>query len=166
MNVRKSRAGWRQGGQSDRPVALAEPALCDAFEGARQRYGHCGGRAHQPQMPAELRRSLTWDRGKEMAAYKAFTVATDVQVYFCDPRSLWQRGSNEDTNDLLRQHFPKETDLANFSQAHLDKIALRLRVVMHFAVEKDLRRDDPTVGVRLIASKTTGHHRATEAEIA
>ena len=81
---------------------------------------------HIGRLPAELRRSLTWDRGKEMAAHKAFTVATDVQVYFCDPRSPWQRGSNENTNGLLRQYFPKGTDLAQFSQNHLNKIALRL----------------------------------------
>jgi len=81
---------------------------------------------HIGRLPAELRRSLTWDRGKEMAAHKAFTVATDVQVYFCDPRSPWQRGSNENTNGLLRQYFPKGTDLSRFSQAHLNKIALRL----------------------------------------
>lgn len=81
---------------------------------------------HIGRLPAELRRSLTWDRGKEMAAHKAFTVATEVQVYFCDPRSPWQRGSNENTNGLLRQYFPKGTDLSSFSQAHLNKIALRL----------------------------------------
>ena len=81
---------------------------------------------HIGRLPAELRRSLTWDRGKEMAAHRAFTVATDVQVYFCDPRSPWQRGSNENTNGLLRQYFPKGTDLSQFSQAHLNKIALRL----------------------------------------
>lgn len=81
---------------------------------------------HIGRLPAELRRSLTWDRGKEMAAHKAFTVATDVQVYFCDPRCPWQRGSNENTNGLLRQYFPKGTDLSIFSQAHLNKIALRL----------------------------------------
>ena len=81
---------------------------------------------HIGRLPVELRRSLTWDRGHEMAAHKAFTVATDVQVYFCDPRSPWQRGSNENTNGLLRQYFPKGTDLARFSQAYLNKIALRL----------------------------------------
>jgi transposase, IS30 family len=81
---------------------------------------------HIGRLPAELRRSLTWDRGKEMAAHKVFSLATDVQVYFCDPRSPWQRGSNENTNGLLRQYFPKGTDLSNFSQAHLNKIALRL----------------------------------------
>ncbi|NIJ48957.1 IS30 family transposase [Rhizomicrobium electricum] len=81
---------------------------------------------HIGRLPAELRRSLTWDRGHEMAAHKAFTVATDVQVYFCDPRSPWQRGSNENTNGLLRQYFPRGTDLAQFSQAHLNRIALRL----------------------------------------
>ena len=81
---------------------------------------------HIGKLPTALRRSLTWDRGKEMAEHKAFTVATDVQVYFCDPRSPWQRGSNENTNGLLRQYFPKGTDLSHFSQGHLNKIALRL----------------------------------------
>src|SRR5213080_3043394 len=81
---------------------------------------------HVRKLPQELRRSLTWDRGKEMANHKNFTIATNVQVYFCDPRSPWQRGSNENTNGLLRQYFPKGTDLSGFSQAHLNKVALRL----------------------------------------
>jgi IS30 family transposase len=81
---------------------------------------------HVRKLPQELRRSLTWDRGKEMADHKSFTVATNVQVYFCDPRSPWQRGSNENTNGLLRQYFPRGTDLSRFSQAHLNKIARRL----------------------------------------
>ena len=81
---------------------------------------------HVRKLPQELRRSLTWDRRKEMADHKNFTVATNVQVYFCDPRSPWQRGSNENTNGLLRQYFPKGTDLSHFSQAYLNKIALRL----------------------------------------
>src|SRR5262249_6057153 len=81
---------------------------------------------HVRKLPQELRRSLTWDRGKEMADHKNFTVATNVQVYFCDPRSPWQRGSNENTNGLLRQYFPRGTDLSRFSQAYLNRIALRL----------------------------------------
>jgi len=81
---------------------------------------------HVRKLPEELRRSLTWDQGKEMHAHKRFTIATNVQVYFCDPRSPWQRGSNENTNGLLRQYFPRGTDLARISQAHLNAIAMRL----------------------------------------
>jgi IS30 family transposase len=81
---------------------------------------------HIGKLPQELRRSLTWDRGKEMASHKSFTLATKVQVYFCDPRSPWQRGTNENTNGLLRQYFPKGTNLSSFSQAHLNRIAQRL----------------------------------------
>jgi len=81
---------------------------------------------HVRKLPEELRRSLTWDQGKEMHAHKRFTIATNVQVYFCDPRSPWQRGSNENTNGLLRQYLPRATDLSRVSQAHLNAIALRL----------------------------------------
>jgi IS30 family transposase len=78
------------------------------------------------RLPKELRRSLTWDRGAEMAQHRAFSVATDTQVYFCDPRSPWQRGSNENTNGLLRQYFPKGTNLSSFSQRQLDVVANKL----------------------------------------
>jgi IS30 family transposase len=81
---------------------------------------------HISALPEQLRRSLTWDQGKEMAAHARFTVETDVPVYFCDPRSPWQRGSNENTNGLLRQYFPKRSDLAPFSQADLDDVAAEL----------------------------------------
>jgi len=78
------------------------------------------------KLPEELYKSLTWDRGKEMADHKRFTLATDIQVYFCDPQNPWQRGSNENTNGLLRQYFPKGTDLSGYSQAKLNAVARRL----------------------------------------
>jgi IS30 family transposase len=78
------------------------------------------------KLPEELYKSLTWDRGKEMADHKRFTLATDIQVYFRDPQNPWQRGSNENTNGLLRQYFPKRTDLSGYSQAKLNAVARRL----------------------------------------
>ena len=86
-----------------------------------------GALSHQiARLPEQLRSSLTWDRGKEMSDHARFTIATDVRVYFCDPHSPWQRGSNENTNGLLRQYFPKGTNLASYSQPQLDEIARRL----------------------------------------
>jgi len=81
---------------------------------------------HAHKLPQELYQSLTWDRGKEMADHKRFSLATDISVYFCDPQNPWQRGSNENTNGLLRQYLPKGTDLSIYSQAKLNAIARRL----------------------------------------
>jgi IS30 family transposase len=97
---------------------------------------------HVRKLPTALRRSLTWDRGLEMAKHKTFTVATNVKVYFCDPQSPWQRGSNENTNGLLRQYFPRGTDLSGYTQSELDKVALRLN-----------QRPRKTLGFQTPASK-------------
>ena len=94
------------------------------------------------QLPEQLKKSLTWDRGLEMALHKDFSIATDVQVYFCDPRSPWQRGTNENTNRLLRQYLSKQSDLSEYSQAQLNQIALRLN-----------QRPRKTLGFRCPADK-------------
>ena len=75
------------------------------------------------KLPDQLYKSLTWDRGKELADHQRFTMETKIAVYFCDPQSPWQRGSNENTNRLLRQYFPHGTDLSSYSQAHLNSLA-------------------------------------------
>ena len=81
---------------------------------------------HAQRLPTELYQSLTWDRGTEMANHRHFTLATEIAVYFCDPKSPWQRGSNENTNRLLRQYFPKGIDLSRYTQAQLNKVARQL----------------------------------------
>ena len=81
---------------------------------------------HSKKLPTELYKSLTWDRGKELADHKRFTLKTNIDVFFCDPQSPWQRGSNENTNRLLRQYFPKGTDLSVHSQARLNAVARQL----------------------------------------
>jgi IS30 family transposase len=78
------------------------------------------------RLPTELYKSLTWDRCSEMTSHKDFTIATDIQVYFCDPKSPWQRGSNENTNRLLRQYFPRNTNLSVHSQQKLSQVARQL----------------------------------------
>jgi IS30 family transposase len=95
-------------------------------------------------LPIQLRRSLTWDQGKEMAEHRRFSVQTGVEVYFCDPRSPWQRGSNENTNGLLRQYFPKGKSLAGVTQAELDEVARKLN-----------DRPRQTLGFRTPAEKLT-----------
>ena len=82
--------------------------------------------AQMKKLPRHLLKSLTWDRGRELSAHKSFTVATNMNVYFCDPSSPWQRGTNENTNGLLRQYFPKQTSLAHYGQAALNRIAANL----------------------------------------
>lgn len=77
-------------------------------------------------LPHELYKTLTWGRGKEMAAHARFTLATDIQVYFCDPQNPWQRGTNENTNGLLRQYFPKGIDISIYSQEQLNDVARML----------------------------------------
>jgi IS30 family transposase len=88
------------------------------------------------KLPQALYQSLTWDRGKEMADHKRFTLATDIKVYFCDPQNPWQRGTNENTNGLLRQYFPKGTDISAYSQAKLNAVARKLndrpRKTLHY----------------------------------
>jgi IS30 family transposase len=102
--------------------------LCDAGEDTEPAHSNRNRRSDPTgaKLPDELYKSLTWDRGHELADHKRFSIATNVDVFFCDPQSPWQRGSNENTNRLLRQYFPRQTDLAPYSQAELNKVARQL----------------------------------------
>jgi IS30 family transposase len=102
------------------------------------------------KLPQELYQSLTWDRGKEMADHKRFTLATDIQVYFCDPQNPWQRGTNENTNGLLRQYFPKGCDLSAYSQAKLNAVARKL----NDRPRKTLNYETPTERFRQSVAST------------
>jgi IS30 family transposase len=93
-------------------------------------------------LPEQLRETLTWDRGMELADHKRFTIHTDMKVYFCDPGSPWQRGTNENTNRLLRQYFPKKTSLSEYDQNYLNRIAKklneRLRKTLNYFTPADI----------------------------
>lgn len=117
---------WEALFQSMFYVGFSAFVLITTYVARQQAQAREDQRRQVKTLPTALRKSLTWDRGGEMASHKNFTVATDTQVYFCDPQSPWQRGSNENTNGLLRQYFPDGTDLSRHSQAFLNKIARRL----------------------------------------
>lgn len=106
--------------------------------------------AHVQTLPAQLRASLTWDRGMELAEHKRFSIATDVAVYFCDPQAPWQRGTNENTNGLLRQYFPKMTDLSSHTQGDLDAVAARLNT----RPRKTLEYETPADRLAVVVAST------------
>jgi IS30 family transposase len=112
---------------------------------------------HAHKLPRELYKSLTWDRGKEIADHKQFTLATDVKVYICDPQSPWQRGSNENTNGLLRQYFPKGTDLSVHSQAKLNAVARQLNE----RPRKTLNFETPADRFNQCVASTSGDRRSS-----
>src|SRR5207245_9821659 len=108
------------------------------------------------QLPESLRRSLTWDQIHEMANHLQLKIATGLEVYFCDPHSPWQRGSNENTNGLLRQHFPHGTDLRPFTQRQLDKVAQQLNT----RPRQTLEFQTPAVVLAATVASTGCHHRS------
>jgi IS30 family transposase len=120
--VRKLRLNW-----SPEQIGLAEESASRGWVANKDTQTVVSALIKQTKtLPNELYKSLTWDRGKELADHRRFTLATSIEVYFCDPQSPWQRGSKKNTNGLLRQYFPKGTDLSVYSQAHLNKVARQL----------------------------------------
>src|SRR5213080_857164 len=125
------RSGWSMPGPNNSYIAtLVEPhtryVMLAKVAGKDTRTVVSALIKQAKKLPKELYKSLTWDRGKELTDHRRFTLATNIDIYFCDPQSPWQRGSNENTNGLLRQYFPKGTDLSPHSQAFLNKVARQL----------------------------------------
>ncbi|MGW6263481.1 IS30 family transposase, partial [Streptomyces sp. NPDC055085] len=134
---------WRLANQRDAPSVTSQSTFCSRLthrpytwkrlqvDGKDTKSVISALTRHVRYLPDGLMASLTWDQGTELADHKRFTLGTDVEVYFADRKSPWQRGSNENTNGLLRQYFPKGTDLSGYTQENLDAVALKLNTRPH-----------------------------------